>query len=146
MIIEFIEPKPLTVDNAWVSGFGDGHFNINHINFQPSLGIDQKDKKILKNIARGGSIYYDKSRDGWILWYSGMTQLKLMISYLYVYPLHNPYKIAKLKGPGHCQTKKGFERYLRYLERGYYLDPAKQNKFFHFIKLFQSIGDEDIVH
>ena len=24
MIIEFIEPNPLTVENAWVSGFGDG--------------------------------------------------------------------------------------------------------------------------
>jgi hypothetical protein len=54
-----------------------------------------------------------------------MTQLELMISYSYIHPLCNPSRIAKSKGPGHCQAKKGFERSLRYLERGNHLDPAK---------------------
>lgn len=54
-----------------------------------------------------------------------MTQLELMISHSYIHLLRNPSGIAKSKGPGHCQAKKGFERSLRYPERGNHLDPAK---------------------
>lgn len=62
--------------------------------------MGQKDEKILKDIATiwGGSSYYHKSRDGRVLWYSGMTELELMISYSYIHLLRNPYKIAKSKG------------------------------------------------
>jgi hypothetical protein len=49
-----------------------------------------------------------------------------MIPYSYVHPLRNPYEIAKSKGPPGRAAEEGFERSLRYLERGDHLDPAKQ--------------------
>jgi hypothetical protein len=64
MIIEFIELKPLTVENVRVAGFGDGRFNSNRINFQPSLGMGRKDEKILKNIAVDLAIIMKAGMDG----------------------------------------------------------------------------------
>jgi hypothetical protein len=129
----------LTADNAWLSGFfcGDGHFHINSVNFKPSLGIGQRDSQILREISSiwGGSVYYDKSWDGWIWWVGRMAQLKLITTYLNIYPLQNPSKIARLKG---------FERYLRYLEREDHLKPALQSRLRKYIRFFKS-RDEDKV-
>lgn len=99
----------------FIGGFGDGRFNINRINFQSSLGMGQKDEKILKNIATiwGGSSYCHKSRDGRVLWYSGMTKLELMISYSYIHLLRNPYKIAKSEGARALSGKKRIRAFCK---------------------------------
>jgi len=133
--LELLHPTPLTVNNGWISGFfcGDGHFAINSSNYQPSIQIGQKDEDILRQIAAiwGGNVYPDKSRKGWIYWLSRRLDLKLFTVYLNIHNMHNPFKVAKLKS---------FERYLRYMDMGYHLDPSKQAKMHKFISHFCSIG------
>jgi LAGLIDADG endonuclease len=135
----FQSTPPLTQDNAWLSGFfcGDGHFNINSANFQPSIGLGQKDAQILNQIASlwGGSIYYDKSWHGWVWWVSAKRQLEPIITYLNAYPLQNPYKITRLQL---------FSKYLRLYVRGDHLDSAKKDHLQKDIRSFQ-LRDEDIV-
>jgi hypothetical protein len=123
---------PLSAASSWLSGFftGDGHFNLNRNNFQASLGIGQKDRAILQTLVLiwGGKLYYDKSWHGWIWFVSEKRELKLILAYFNINSLHNPYKIAKLKG---------FERYLRYLERGDHLHHTTSTRLIKYIDWFQ---------
>lgn len=99
----------------------------------PLLKLHQKDADILRQIAEiwGGGVYPDKKWEGWIYWLSRRADLKLFTAYLNVHNMHNPYKVAKLKS---------FERFLRYMDMDYHLDPSKQTKMHEFIRHFCSIG------
>jgi hypothetical protein len=128
----FGRPVCLSTASSWLSGFftGDGHFNLNRNHFQASVAISQKDRAILDKIQLiwGGTLYYDKSWHGWVWAVSEKRQLKLILAYFNINSLHNPYKIAKLKG---------FERYLRYLERGDHLHHTTSTRLIKYIDWFQ---------
>jgi hypothetical protein len=79
----------------------------------------------------GGGGYPEKRWEGWIYWLSRRADLKLFTAYLNVHNMLNPYKVAKLKS---------FERFLRYMDMDYHLDPSKQTKMHEFIRHFCSIG------
>lgn len=135
----FRQTTPLEKNNAWFSGFfcGDGHFHINATNFQPSLGIGQKDSEILNEIALlwGGSIYYDKSWNGYIWWVGDKQNLESIIIYLNTYPLYNSYKIKRLEL---------FSEYLQFYANRDHLDSTKKDCLQKYILSFQ-FRDEEIV-
>lgn len=63
--LTYKDPEALTFNNSWLAGFftGDGHFNLNRVTFQSTIGISQKEEFILQQIKNvfGGNVHYDKS-------------------------------------------------------------------------------------
>ena len=123
----------LNAQSAWLAGFfcGNGHFSLNRNQFQPTVGIAQKEGIILDQIASiwGGRVYFDKSCSGFVWNVPSKRELALILAYFQVNPLRNPYKTAKLKG---------FERLLRYLERGDHLHERTRERLIRYIDCFQS--------
>jgi hypothetical protein len=132
--MEILAPKPYCLENAWFSGFfcGDGSFSINKNNFTATISVSQKDQLILREICNifGGTIYFDNAWKGWIWSTNNATLCKLLIQYFQEYPLHNPYKQAKMKS---------FQRFLGYRDRKYHLDPAQRKRLLNFIDNFHQI-------
>lgn len=131
-IIPFPSQK-LSLDTAWLAGFfcGDGSFSINPTaGFQPSASINQSEKPVLTSIATliGGSVYFDKSWNGWI-WWTDVRTCPLLLQYLEKFSLRNPSKQARLKS---------IRRFLGYLQRGLHRDPHSQARLHHFVSLFHS--------
>lgn len=127
-----LSPEPLTLENAWLSGFfsGDGSFSINTAaRYQPSASISQGEKAVLEKIALllGGKVYCDTSWNGWIWWVDLRTH-GLILDYLQKFSMRNPSKQARFKS---------MTRFLGYLERGLHKDPASQARLRHFVSLFQ---------
>ena len=91
--IEVIEPKRLTIENGWWSGFfdGDGMIEINIKNGDPQLSISVRNKYLIdiedyKRIF-GGSIYFDTSQNGnykWII--SSKKEVLNYVDYIKRYP------------------------------------------------------------
>lgn len=98
--IEVIQPIPLTIDNAWISGFFDAEGTINYYlnNERPQLFLSitnkyLKDVEEIKNIL-GGKIYFDKAQNGYFKWV--LTNEKEHNTY-YEYNKLNPSKSKKGK-------------------------------------------------
>lgn len=131
--IEYKQPKNLTKNNAWFSGFfsGEGCFYINPNNFMATLSVSQKEIDILEDIKLlfKGNIYFDKSWQGWI-WQCNNFTCEYVLEYFNQYCLYNPYKQAKIRG---------FKRFLFFLRNKYHLDASKKKRIIHYIKLLNKI-------
>lgn len=131
--IDYKMPHELSFNNAWFSGFfcGEGCIYINPINWNATISVSQKDKKILENIQLiyKGNIHYDISWNGWI-WQSNNFKCDIILDYFDKNPLYNPYKQAKIRG---------FKRYLFYKKNKYHLDITKRKRLLHYIKLLNNI-------
>lgn len=103
--IDVISPIPLTIDNAWFTGFFDADGTINYYwynknnksSIRPQLFISVTNKYLqdiqpYKDIF-GGNIYYDKSQNGYFKWVL-TNEYYHMIFYNYI--KINPSKTVKL--------------------------------------------------
>ena len=147
-----VEPLNPQIDLNWLAGFteGDGSFFIglgnspkSKLGVQVTLNISwtQKHRKTLELIASQfkGTWSYNKTHKFWVYNIKRKSEIqkvlfsvfKLFTAYLNVHNMLNPYKVAKLKS---------FERFLRYMDMDYHLDPSKQTKMHEFIRHFCSIG------
>ncbi len=103
----------------WLAGFFDaeGYLNINKTSMQCSVTLSQKDPEVLFSIKEkmGGSIFYDKSWQGYLYSASSLSDLDKWFSYFDVYPLKSSKKVIRLKR---------FKRFLLYKSRGYHLKGA----------------------
>lgn len=130
--IKPLEPKPLIIENSWFAGFlsGDGSFSINKKNYQCTIAVSQKESSIIEDIQKmmNGHIYYEKSWHGWVWYTSKKETLNNIFFYLTYNKLMNPKKEASMKS---------MQRFLRYKELGYHLQPEREKKLQHFIKVFQ---------
>jgi hypothetical protein len=107
------KPAPSVSQNSsWLVGFFDaeGHIRINPLNKQVQLTIGQKDQKILEQIQKvwKGSIFFDKSWNGYVWVVSALAELSPFVNYLFDYKLQIPTKQARLHT---------FKRYLLYRSR-----------------------------
>jgi len=105
--------------NGWLAGFIDaeGSFNIKKTTYQVSFSLAQKQKEILESCCaetKIGTVYYDKSWNGWVWFVSSKEELQRLLSYLEVYPLRTPKNIEVIK----------IKRVLLFKERGYHLQHA----------------------
>ena len=102
--IDIINPIPLTINNAWFSGFFDADGTINYyyrdINnkskIRPQLTISVTNKYLIdveeyKNIF-GGNIYYDKAQNGYYKWCINNEEFHTIY---YNYNKNNPSKSFK---------------------------------------------------
>lgn len=80
-----------SIDNAWLAGFfeGEGYFRVNKTNLQLSVTLGQKDRFLLEKIKEkmGGSIFFDKSWDGWLYSASSREDIERWIIYFSSFPL-----------------------------------------------------------
>jgi len=96
--LNLIYPKPLTYNNAWLSGFfdSDGTITINSTNNQLSISASQKTYELLEPLVKlyGGNIYIDNGRSQSFKWYiSKKEEIINLINYFKV----NPCRSAKIK-------------------------------------------------
>lgn len=102
-------------DNAWLAGFfeGKGYFRINQTTLQLGITLSQKDKRLLQEIAKkmGGSVYYDKSWDGWLYSASSRQDIAKWVFYFSRFPLISWKQIQLFR----------FKKILLYKSRGVHL-------------------------
>jgi len=73
LCLEWHEPKELSVHNGWFAGMfdADGTVTLNLTSFpQITISVTQKFKEIPEHFQKnfGGSLYYDKSQNGYWTW------------------------------------------------------------------------------
>jgi LAGLIDADG endonuclease len=96
--LNLIYPKPLTFNDAWLSGFfdADGTITINTTNNQLSISASQKTYELLEPLVKlyGGNIYIDNGKSQSFKWYiSKKEEILKIINYFKV----NPCRSAKIK-------------------------------------------------
>ena len=104
-------PKKLTLNNGWFSGFfdADGTITINNSNWQLSISAGQKTSEILTPLVElfGGYVYIDRGGHGSFKWYvTKKEEIVKLIDYFKKYPsrsaknnrLHLVPKLYELKG------------------------------------------------
>lgn len=91
--IKVIEPSKLTIENGWFSGFfdADGTIGIYMKNGYPQLTISVTNKYLVdvEDYQRifGGSIYFDKSQNGYYKWMiSSKKDVLNYVDYIKKYP------------------------------------------------------------
>lgn len=134
------ERKGFSSNNAWLAGFyeGEGYFHVNSKTLQMSITISQKDKRLLTDIQKeiGGSIFYDKSWDGWLYTASSIKDLGRWISYFSQFPLISWKQVQLIR----------FKRLLLYKHRKAHLAKNKGSKesirFFRLLSSFKKITSE----
>jgi intein/homing endonuclease len=93
-----IYPKPLTYNNAWLSGFfdADGTITINSTNNQLSISASQKTYELLEPLVKlhGGNIYIDNGRSQSFKWY--ISKKEDILNLIFYFRL-NPCRSAKMK-------------------------------------------------
>lgn len=123
--------KDFSVSNGWFSGFfeGDGHINLNKVNYSLSICVGQKDRTILDIISSvfGGNVFYDKTWNGYTWQASSQIDLTKLLEYFTLYPL------VSNKNSEVFSAKKFF----RYKLNKYHLDTEKRKILDNFIKIFQ---------
>lgn len=96
--LNLIYPKPLTYNNAWLSGFfdADGTITINSTNNQLSISASQKTYELLEPLVKlyGGNIYIDNSRSQSFKWY--ISKQADILNLTHYFKL-NPCRSAKIK-------------------------------------------------
>lgn len=94
--IEFIYPKPLTVNNNWLSGMfdADGIVTINKSNLQLSISISQKNIQILEILVSlfSGHIYIDRNSNRFKWYVTKKEDINNLCSYLKLYPCYSEKK------------------------------------------------------
>lgn len=94
--IKFIYPKPLTIDNNWLSGFfdADGTITINKNNLQLSISISQKTTEILEPLINlfNGYIYIDNSSNTFKWYLTKKEDILNILEYFKVYPCYSEKK------------------------------------------------------
>ena len=124
--------KDFSNSGAWLSGFfeGDGHVNINKANYMLSICIGQKDKTILDKIKNiyGGTVFYDKSWEGYTWQVSSKEGIIRLFEYFTIHPLQS------VKNSEIFSAKKFF----RYKLNKYHLNESRRKFLDRFIKIFQS--------
>ena len=94
--IEFIYPKPLTINNNWLSGFfdADGTITINKLNLQLSISISQKNTQLLEPLINlySGNIYIDRNSNTFKLYLTKKEDILLLIEYFKLYPCYSEKK------------------------------------------------------
>lgn len=108
-----VKPAPsFSQESSWLVGFFDaeGQIRINPWNKQAQLTIAQKDREILEQIQKAwkGSIFFDKSWNGYVWGVSAFEELSPFVNYLFDCKLQIPTKQARLHT---------FKRYLLYCSR-----------------------------
>lgn len=124
-----------SLNNAWLAGFmeAEGSFKINSSTYQLDISIGQKDREILDLIVKEfkvGSVYYDKSWNGWIYCVSKLEDLKFLTQYFLKFGFKSASKAAELVT---------FKRFILFKERNYHLmDPETifRRRFDNLIKNF----------
>lgn len=116
---------------GWCAGFfeAEGYFHVNSRTFQCSLTLSQKSSQVLKQINRSfpGSIYYDKSWNGWVYASSGVEDLSRWLLYFSKFPLSSCKQIQLRR----------FKKILLYKERGVHLQKTGRSW-----KRFQRLVDQ----
>lgn len=118
------KPAPSVLqDSSWLVGFFDaeGHIRINPLTKQVQLTVAQKDRTILEQIQNvwKGSIFFDKSWNGYVWVVSALAELSPFVNYLFDQKLQIPIKQARLHT---------FKRYLLYRSRATPSDLIKMAK------------------
>lgn len=130
-ILQITSKPALSVsqDSSWLVGFFDaeGHIRINPLTKQIQLTIAQKDQEILQQIQKvwKGSIFFDKSWNGYVWEVSAEAELSAFVNYLFDQKLQIPTKQASLHT---------FKRYLLYRSRGTPSDLIKMAKIIEYFK------------
>jgi hypothetical protein len=83
-------PEKLTYDNGWLSGFfdADGSVTLNKSNGQLAITLTQKTNEILQPLIDiyGGSIYIDRTLNGFKWYISERESILKLIEYFKKYP------------------------------------------------------------
>lgn len=85
------QPKPLTKDNAWLSGFfdADGTITINGTNNQLAISASQKNPELLYDIVKlfNGNVYLDDAKYKSYKWYvSSRKDILELVDYFKINP------------------------------------------------------------
>ena len=95
--ITLIYPEKLTYENGWLSGFfdADGSITLNKANGQLSITLTQKTSEILQPLIDiyGGSIYIDRTSNGFKWYISNKEGILKLIEYFKKYPVRSLKKI-----------------------------------------------------
>lgn len=124
-----------SLNNAWLVGFmeAEGSFKINSSTYQLDISIGQKDREVLDLIVKEfkvGSVYYDKSWNGWVYYVSKLEELKFLTRYFFKFGFKSASKAAELVT---------FKRFILFKERNYHLMDSEtifRRRFDNLIKNF----------
>ena len=91
--ITLIYPEKLTHENGWLSGFfdADGSITLNKANGQLSITLTQKTSEIIQPLIDiyGGSIYIDRTSNGFKWYISNKEGILKLIEYFKKYPVRS---------------------------------------------------------
>ena len=109
------ERGQFSCDNSWLAGFyeAQGYFNVNSTSLQCTITCSQKSPFLLREITGhlGGSVFYDKSWDGWLVGASSLGDISRWVNYFGKFPLIS-WKQIQLRR---------FKRIILYKGRGVHL-------------------------
>lgn len=99
--ITYMKPIPLTINNAWYSGFfdSDGTITAKFDNVSPTITISIANKEkidVLPFLKFNGNVYYSKSGYGHYIWsISSRSDINNILDYFKKYPSRS-HKMARL--------------------------------------------------
>jgi hypothetical protein len=120
--LEYSFVKKISERTGWVAGFYEavGYFHLNRSTLQCSITLAQKDLLLLQeiNAVLPGTIYYEKSWDGWVYSASKYSDVSRWVHYFSLFPLRS-WKQIQLQR---------FKRILLYKSRGLHLSESVRGR------------------